>query len=357
MNKKIYTVGGYVRDTLLGLKPKDRDYVVVGSSVEEMEKNGFTMVGSDFPVFLHPITKDEYALARTERKNGVGYKGFDVDFNPEITLKEDLFRRDLTINAMAIDESGSIIDYFGGQKDLKNKILKHVSVHFKEDPLRVLRIFRFSSRYNFDIHPSTFDLIEDIRVNNELVNLTNERIVKELLSSLDGDYPENFFKLLSTTNTYSIYPGFNSDNVALAYDNLSRNKNNFKLVNSLNLYKLAMIFLRVENIELDKYKMETEYKNYIKLFKTFKTFNYISETPENKLEFIKRTKAIHGELLYKDLFSHIALYNNYESNFINDNINLLSSHIAKIKSLNYDNIPLKEIGQSIKNQQLNAIKF
>lgn len=144
---QIYLVGGAVRDRLLGLKVVDHDHVVVGATPEQMLAKGFKEVGKDFPVYLHPKTGEEYALARTERKSGKGYKGFNVDFSPDITLEQDLIRRDLTINAMAQDENGEIIDPFNGQQDLSDKTLRHVSPAFAEDPLRVLRVARFAARF------------------------------------------------------------------------------------------------------------------------------------------------------------------------------------------------------------------
>ena len=146
---KIYLVGGAVRDKLLGISVKDRDWVVIGATPEEMIKKGFKAVGDDFPVFLHPETKEEYALARTERKSGKGYKGFVFYSSPKITLEDDLKRRDLTINAIAEDDNGNLIDPYGGEADLKNGILRHVSPAFVEDPLRILRIARFAACFGF----------------------------------------------------------------------------------------------------------------------------------------------------------------------------------------------------------------
>ena len=177
---KVYLVGGAVRDTLLGLTPKDRDYVVVGATakdVEDMLSQGFQRVGADFPVFLHPETGDEYALARIERKVGSGYNGFEAFTSPDLTIEDDLRRRDLTINAMAMDpETGEIIDPFGGQEDLKNGVLRHVSEAFAEDPLRVLRVARFKARYGFEIHHTTLDLMAQLVSSGELDHLTRERI-------------------------------------------------------------------------------------------------------------------------------------------------------------------------------------
>ncbi|ASD66041.1 tRNA nucleotidyltransferase [Pseudoalteromonas piscicida] len=180
---KIYLVGGAVRDELLGRPIKERDYVVVGSTLEQMIKLGYQQVGNDFPVFLHPTTKDEHALARTERKSGQGYTGFICDFGPEITLEEDLLRRDLTVNAIAKDDDGSLIDPYGGKKDIESRVLRHVSSAFSEDPLRVLRVARFAARYkeyNFTIATETWHLMQTMVANGELQTLTKERIWLEI---------------------------------------------------------------------------------------------------------------------------------------------------------------------------------
>jgi tRNA nucleotidyltransferase (CCA-adding enzyme) len=151
----VYRVGGCVRDLLMQLSPTDRDYVVVGSTIEDMLSRQFRMVGADFPVFLHPLTGEEYALARTERKVAPGYKGFRINAHPGVTLEDDLARRDLTINAIAMDNNDQIIDPFNGRQDLENKLLRHVSSSFREDPVRILRAARFAARYGFDIAPET----------------------------------------------------------------------------------------------------------------------------------------------------------------------------------------------------------
>ncbi|KAA3650769.1 MAG: multifunctional CCA addition/repair protein [Proteobacteria bacterium] len=192
-----YLVGGAVRDQLLNIAVKDRDYVVVGSTPQDMTNRGFIPVGDDFPVFLHPISKQEYALARTERKSGRGYHGFTVDASPQVTLEEDLQRRDLTINAMAINEdSGILIDPWGGKTDLQNRILRHVSPAFAEDPLRVLRVARFMARFahlGFTVHPQTVILMQQLVADNELQDLPPERIWQEIKNSLNETTPSAFF--------------------------------------------------------------------------------------------------------------------------------------------------------------------
>ena len=199
-----YLVGGSVRDKLLGLPVKDRDWVVVGSDIDEMLNLGFTPVGKDFPVFLHPQTHEEYALARTERKTGNGYKGFTVFADPEVTLEQDLLRRDLTINAIAQSEQGELIDPFNGQADLKNKLLRHVSPAFIEDPVRVLRIARFAARFDFKIAEETKQLIEQMVINGELENLVPERVWQELSKALMTDQPSRFFTSLQECSALKV---------------------------------------------------------------------------------------------------------------------------------------------------------
>uniref|UniRef100_A0A451DEW3 CCA-adding enzyme n=1 Tax=Buchnera aphidicola (Cinara pseudotsugae) TaxID=2518978 RepID=A0A451DEW3_9GAMM len=200
---KIYLVGGAIRDRLLGFPVHDRDWVVVGSTSQKMLKKRYLQVGKDFPVFIHPKTREEYALARTEKKSGVGYSGFLFDFSSKITLKEDLIRRDLTINAIAQDKNGNIIDLFNGQKDIKKRILRHVSSSFVEDPVRVLRVARFAARLShlgFYIASETLILMKLICQKKELLYLTPERIWKETYKGLCTRNPHIYFKILHHCN-------------------------------------------------------------------------------------------------------------------------------------------------------------
>ena len=196
---QIYLVGGAVRDKLLGLEVKDRDYVVVGATPEQMVAQGYRPVGADFPVFLHPRTKEEYALARTERKSGRGYKGFTVYAAADVTLEDDLRRRDLTINAMAESEAGTLIDPFGGVDDLRNGILRHVSPAFAEDPVRVLRVARFAARYatqGFRVADSTLALMRQMVASGEVDHLVAERVWAETEGALAEAAPPRFFATL-----------------------------------------------------------------------------------------------------------------------------------------------------------------
>ncbi|ROQ46570.1 multifunctional CCA addition/repair protein [Pseudomonas putida] len=196
---QIYKVGGAVRDRLLGRPVTDIDWVVVGATVEQMQAQGYRPVGADFPVFLHPHSGEEYALARTERKSGSGYGGFTFHASPEVTLEEDLVRRDLTINAMAEDEQGRITDPYKGQQDLKDRILRHVSPAFAEDPLRVLRVARFAARYaglGFQVAPETLALMRELSESGELQALTAERSWKEIARALMEEQPQVFIQVL-----------------------------------------------------------------------------------------------------------------------------------------------------------------
>jgi tRNA nucleotidyltransferase (CCA-adding enzyme) len=185
---EIYAVGGAVRDELLGLPVADRDHVVVGSTPEEMVRLGYKPVGKDFPVFLHPRTHEEHALARTERKVARGYKGFQIYAAPDVTLEQDLARRDLTINAMARDEAGRLIDPFGGAADLERGLLRHVSPAFVEDPVRILRVARFAARFGFSVAPETMALMRSMVANGEADALVPERVWQEFSRGLmEGD--------------------------------------------------------------------------------------------------------------------------------------------------------------------------
>jgi tRNA nucleotidyltransferase (CCA-adding enzyme) len=193
---KIYCVGGAVRDRLLGLEVQDHDWVVVGSTPEEMVAQGFQPVGKDFPVFLHPRTHEEYALARTERKTARGYQGFAVYAAPDVTLEQDLLRRDFTINAIAEDVDGKLIDPHNGIADLRAGILRHVSTAFAEDPVRILRAARFAARFGFTIHPDTLTLMRDMVNNGEVDALVAERVWQELARGLMEKNPSRFFETL-----------------------------------------------------------------------------------------------------------------------------------------------------------------
>ncbi len=201
---KIYAVGGSVRDDLLGLPVTDRDYVVVGATPAEMIELGYKPVGRDFPVFLHPETKAEYALARTERKTARGYHGFEFHAAPDVTLEDDLARRDLTINAIARDDAGTLIDPFGGAADLKARVLRHVGPAFAEDPVRILRVARFAARFGFAIAPETLQQMREMVAQGEAGALVAERVWQELARGLMERRPSRLFGVLAECGALAV---------------------------------------------------------------------------------------------------------------------------------------------------------
>lgn len=204
---QIYLVGGAVRDRLLGLPVRERDWVVVGAAKGELEALGYRLVGRSFPVYLHPETHEEYALARTESKTGPGYRGFDVDANETVTLEQDLKRRDLTINAMAEDDAGNLIDPFHGRRDLEQRVLRHVSDAFTEDPVRVLRVARFAARYRelgFSVAEETMQLMRDMVAAGEVDTLVPERVWRETESALNEVRPDTFFEVLREAGALAV---------------------------------------------------------------------------------------------------------------------------------------------------------
>ena len=306
---KIYLVGGALRDKFLNIPIKDKDYVVVGSTPEEMVKKGFKPIGKDFPVFIHPDTKDEYALARTEKKIGIGYHGFKFYASPKVNLDEDLKRRDLTINAIAQDEDGNIYDPYNGQIDIEKRILRHVSDAFIEDPLRILRVARFSTLdEKFVIHKDTLNLLKKMVLNEELKSLAIERVVLEIKKGLEGKKPSQMFRCLCECGALNqILPGINpnkktnSDYVELgllieknivniAPDNkfllillipfFSKNFSTNKINYSENQEKNLLEHLRLSNAQKKLYESLKSEKENID--------NFFSLQPKDKLDCLNR---------------------------------------------------------------------
>ena len=269
---QIYLVGGAIRDRLLELPaPYECDWVVVGSCPEELESKGYVKVGKSFPVFIDPKTSEEYALARTESKSGHGYHGFDFDAGPEITLKEDLLRRDLTINAIAEDDMGNIIDPYNGIADIKNRVLRHVSSAFRDDPLRVLRVARFMSklnRFEFSIADKTSRLIEEIVSSGELSYLIPERVWQETEKALQTECFDLYFKTLFDYNAIAdIYPDLEGIDHALCNSSLIPYRNASPEM------KMASIFCALDNLKeesmierLDEIQSRIKFPNSFKLF-------------------------------------------------------------------------------------------
>lgn len=246
---KIYRVGGCIRDEIMGLTPHDTDYVIVGSTPEEMLALGYSQVGKDFPVFLHPETNEEYALARKERKTGFGHTDFETIFDPSVTIEEDLQRRDLTINAIANPHNfeGEMVDPFGGIEDLKNGVLRHVSEAFKEDPLRVLRLARFHSRFGFEVHQTTIDMCKEMVANGDIEHISKERIFAEFKKALNGPNVYKFHYLLKSVGLNYCKPNSNwrlyRSMDEGQYDNLLTDEQKI-------MVKLSWLFARFDFAEL-----------------------------------------------------------------------------------------------------------
>ncbi|QZP17511.1 multifunctional CCA tRNA nucleotidyl transferase/2'3'-cyclic phosphodiesterase/2'nucleotidase/phosphatase [Methylophilales bacterium] len=294
---KIYLVGGALRDKFLNIPIKDKDYVVVGSTPEEMEKKGFKPIGKDFPVFIHPDTKDEYALARTEKKIGVGYHGFKFYASPKVKLDEDLKRRDLTINAIAQDEDGNIYDPYNGQIDIEKRILRHVSDAFIEDPLRVLRVARFSTLdEKFVIHKDTLNLLKKMILNEELKSLAIERVVVEIKKGLEGKKPSQMFRCLCECGALNqILPGINPN----------------KKTNSDYVELGLLIEKNIVNITLDnKFLLILLIPFFSKNFSTNK-INYSENQEKNLLEHLGLSKS--QKKLYESLKSEKENIDNFYS--------------------------------------------
>ncbi len=331
--KNTYLVGGAVRDILLGQEPKDKDYVVVGYTPNDMLSLGFTQVGKDFPVFLHPDTGFEYALARKETKNGVGYNGFSVD-TKGVTLEDDLFRRDLTINAMAMDSNGNLIDPFNGQEDLKNKTIRHVSEHFKEDPVRILRTARFSARYGFSVHPSTTELMKKIVEDGEFDHLTSERVWKEFEKVLTEKEVLKFFEVLQSCNALAKISGFDK-NINLEYLKHIEQKDTAN-----KCQKLLASFHFVDEQSLNSWKMPSDEKTLILNFKQFSNNHkfYSNLEVEDKLKFISKTKSIHDLEKNQELFYSIVDYVSWKNNqklTLTFEFEAFSQDVYQLKNIDY----------------------
>lgn len=333
---KIYKVGGCVRDLLLGFDAKDIDYVVVGATEDDMLKLGYEQVGKDFPVFLHPETGDEYALARTERKTGAGYNGFSVE-TTNVTLEDDLFRRDLTINAMAMDEHGNFIDPYNGQEDLKNGILRHVSEHFKEDPVRILRIARFSARYNFKIADTTMAMMKEMVDNGEFDSLTPERVWKEFEKALGEPHIKNFFDNLEQIGALQKIPGFSQIQEKDFFDVIKNYPDQHSTLNLLH------VFSQMDDKVLKKWKMPSEEYQKIKTFGSWKHkecfYSYMSI--DEKIEYMQTTKAIHMADNAKEMLKHICVYQSWKQDKQPDFEKELASFehdLGLLKAIDYSSI-------------------
>ena len=356
---KIYLVGGAVRDKILGIPVNDKDYLVVGSTPEEMVKLGYKPIGKDFPVFLHPITKEEYALARTEKKVGKGYHGFKFYTSPDVTLEEDLRRRDITINAIAEDEDGNIYDPFNGKDDINNKIIRHVSEAFIEDPLRVLRVARFTALDSqFKVQPETLALMKKMVSSGELKSLSVERVVAEITKGLEGENPDIMLHYLCKCGALNeLLPGLNPnsdssrDFVSLGLA-MKEAPNYLKAESKIIMLLLIPYFGKYYQSETNKGWIEQEIyllkhlkisSLYLKIFNSIKNEelnlkNFSALRAEDKLDCLQRLDFFRRPNIISEILNIIPLlYKTFEImtptyEDLNKFLYLFSNEINQLKS-------------------------
>lgn len=356
---RIYLVGGAVRDELLGLSTKEKDWVVVGATPEEMIACGFKPVGREFPVFLHPKTHEEYALARTERKIAKGYKGFRFYTAPDVTLKEDLKRRDLTINAVAKTPDGSFIDPYGGRQDLKNKVFRHVSSAFQEDPVRVLRLARLATQFpKFSIYPKTLDLMKKMTNAGEMNALVPERVWKELVRALANEAPTRFFKVLDDCGALAIlFPTlhYRSKNMDILFQ-ISK-----KTPSPIIRFAALLSNLSPESIQRPtlQYHVPNKYADLATMVSQFKeSYKDVNQMNEKELlNFILKTDALRRTERFEDfLFICAVLYPS-----LTKNAEKMKKVIKVIKSINIKPLQKrqlkgKDFAKALETIRLKAIR-
>ena len=356
---KIYLVGGAIRDKILGIPVNDKDYLVVGSTPDEMVKLGYKPIGKNFPVFLHPKTKEEYALARTERKIGKGYHGFKFYTSADVTLEEDLKRRDITINAIAEDEDGNIYDPFNGKDDINNKIIRHVSEAFIEDPLRVLRVARFTALDSqFKVQPETLALMKKMVSSGELKSLSVERVVAEITKGLEGENPDIMLHYLCKCGALNeLLPGLNPnsdssrDFVSLGLA-MKEAPNYLKAESKIIMLLLIPYFGKYYQSETNKRWIEQEIyllkhlkisSLYLKIFNSIKNEelnlkNFSALRAEDKLDCLQRLDFFRRPNIISEILNIIPLlYKTFEImtptyEDLNKFLYLFSNEINQLKS-------------------------
>ncbi len=350
---KTYLVGGAVRDKLLGLNAKDNDWVIVGTTPTELKKLGYKQILASFPVFLHLKTGEEYALARTERKVAKGYHGFEVCFVSTTTLKEDLARRDLTINSIAIDSAGKIIDPYNGQADIKKRILRHTSTRFKEDPLRIIRLARFMAQlhdFKFSIAESTRLLVKEILASGELSHLTKERLNIEFKKAMN--YPNIFFNTLNSLGCLeTVFPNISKSINKIPSQSFFENSN----YKSATLEeKIALALYNCASNEIDYIKIELNLSNnHYKLTIAISAIHNLTtdiHTAEEILHTFKRTNILRDDKLFDKSFN---LYQKLASILDQD---MLKIRLANLKSMIVD-IQAINIKLQIKNTPKHLISI
>ena len=370
---KTYLVGGAVRDQLLNIPTKDKDYVVVGSHPEAMIKQGFKPVGKDFPVFLHPKTHEEYALARTEKKVGRGYHGFEFYASPDVTLEEDLQRRDITINAIAQDEQGQFIDPFGGMDDVKHKIIRHVSDAFEEDPLRVLRVARFQAKLpEFSIDPATQKLLQKIVANDEIQSLSSERMIEEIKKGLAEKGAALMFEVLNACGALDvIMPDANYIEYQASLDALCKLDafQNIDLDDRLSLVLMLLYFdhgtfKNSLDKTIKKLKINSRQTNVINHIKnSFQDLIHIHDLNDesrfnliNQFDFFRRPDITYAVLDYVNLLCHALAIKNSGADQFKQHLHLFEKKLAQQPSMSNDSLQGKALGDKIKQMRFELFK-
>jgi tRNA nucleotidyltransferase (CCA-adding enzyme) len=370
---KTYLVGGAVRDQLLNIPIKDKDYVVVGSHPEAMIKQGFKPVGKDFPVFLHPKTHEEYALARTEKKVGRGYHGFEFYALPDVTLEEDLQRRDITINAIAQDEEGQFIDPFGGMDDVKHKIIRHVSDAFEEDPLRVLRVARFQAKLpEFSIDPATQKLLQKIVANDEIQSLSSERMIEEIKKGLAEKGAALMFEVLNTCGALDVIMPDANYNEYQAYLEALCKLDAFQNIDLDDRLSLVLMLLYFDygtfknslDKTIKKLKINSRQSNVINhIKKSFQDLIPIHDLNDessfdliNQFDFFRRPEITYAVLDYVNLLSHALVLKNSGVGQFKQHLHLFEKKLKQQPSLNDDSLQGKALGDKIKQMRFELFK-
>lgn len=350
-----------MRDELLGLPVKEKDWVVVGATPEELLAKGFQPVGKDFPVFLHPKTHEEYALARTERKVGKGYKGFTFHAEPDVKLEEDLKRRDLTINAMARSDDGTLIDPYGGQNDLSNKILRHVSPAFSEDPVRILRLARFASKLpEFTVDPETNKLMQTMVTNGEVNALVAERVWQEFSRALLEKQPIRFFEILNDCNALAIlFPTIHLNGRGILALNRAASSSSSGPIR----FAALMHDINLKNINeyAQRYRIPKEYTDLAALVCQHipSYMNITTVDAETLLEFIKKADALRRPNRFENFIEVCRLC--LEDNEHKKRMQRLQSAIKAIQDIDISqlqekNLKGKDFADALQQLQLQAIK-
>ncbi|MCH9750063.1 MAG: polynucleotide adenylyltransferase [Proteobacteria bacterium] len=354
---KVYLVGGAVRDRLLALADEhtEKDWVVVGASPDEMLDLGYRQVGKEFPVFLHPGTQEEYALARLERKVGAGYKGFEFDTSKEVTLEQDLSRRDLTINAIA-EKNGELIDPFNGQEDLDNGLLRHVSEAFSEDPVRILRVARFAARFKpfgFKVAHKTHQLMQTMVVSGEVDALTPERVFKELEKSLSYQTPSAFFKVLAACGAYDRVFSPMKSQVQKSHHN------DFKLLDNLKTHQPQLkfcIWLIQESVaDIDqlcqRLKCPKHYEQLAKLSAQFysNVRSFKQQSVDEIFDFFAKTDALRRKDRFVDL---LAVYQ-----LLSIDVSSIARLAKQLSGIDISALDKTNIAQAIANEKRSIIRL